>query len=181
VGFGAAVSIFWLVGVAFIVIAASQAFRCGRRWWEGRRSSDWPSVDGVILHSGVGEERVWSGGSSRTRLVYVPEIRYAYVVEGHTFEGDAVAVRRPESSFRTVIERIVDAYPVEHRVRVHHHPARPRRAVLRAGAAGRDALEFIGAALVGAVGATLSGWSASLGGGPDGAFALLHDLVAAMR
>jgi hypothetical protein len=179
-GFGTAFAIFALVGWALIAVTGLQVLSRAHRLWLGFRSRRWPSVEGIVLRSGIRETRVWRSGSG-TRLVYVPDVAYAYAVGGQRMDGDAVAVRRPESALRAVIEQIVDDLPEGGLVRVYHHPHRATRSLLVPGPRAGDAVDLLAAAVGVAIGAALVSWTARMGISPRDMVELLGELMRSLR
>jgi len=176
-GFGTVFSVFWFTGFVLAAIGAGSALRRVLWLWQGWQNRAWPSVEGVVLHASVRHKYEPRGGATGSRSVYVPEIAYAYEVDGRSFEGEAIAVGPIASGFAGVVGRLVDEFQVGSSVPVHHHPRHPERAVLRTGPIRSDLWALPFEVAVVAAGAYVLAWGASLGGGPSETLALLRGLL----
>jgi len=94
-------------------------------------STTWPATDGKITHSEL--EREEQGGNDKKTL-FSKDVRYDYVLDGRTLEGNRIwfgdhfSTSDP-SAFREAVNR----YPVGTAVRVHYDPAEPGVSVLEPG------------------------------------------------
>ncbi|TVR47340.1 MAG: DUF3592 domain-containing protein [Planctomycetota bacterium] len=92
-------------------------------------SSDWPSVEGVVVSSEVVSSRDSDGNTT-----YRPNVVYEYEVDGANFVGDRLAFggsvgTSGGGSARSVVQR----YPVGKVIDVHYRPGHPQTAVLEPG------------------------------------------------
>jgi hypothetical protein len=90
------------------------------------QAADWPSVDAVILESGIHR----SGGA---KPMWEARVRYAYHVGGSRLENDRVTPGGRFRASRARAEQRVAKYPVGAAVRVRHDPDDPQRAYLEVG------------------------------------------------
>ena len=111
---------------------------------KGSASNDWPTTRGEVFTSEVQSRLETSDSSSgsgsrrrrktTTTTVYWAEMKYSYVVEGVSFEGDRVDYgMESRSSKRTRADEIVALYPVGEEVLVYYDPSDPSEAVLEPG------------------------------------------------
>lgn len=91
---------------------------------------DWPRVAGVVRASGV--ERTEATGTKRRGSLWAT-VRYEYVVDGQTYEGDRVAYGDYGSILRSHAEDIVARYPVGAAVTVSYMPNSPEESLLEPG------------------------------------------------
>lgn len=88
-----------------------------------------PTVSGSVVSSVVKEEvhedNDKDTGYSRT-VSYVPVIRYAYTVDGRSYENDRYAVLdQPGSSNVNLAQAMIDRHPPGSAVNVYYNPASP--------------------------------------------------------
>lgn len=98
---------------------------------EAVRSEAWPSAPGRIIHSQVREDTDDEGDTT-----YTPEVRFEYLLDGGTLQGNAIAVAGPMgySDYEPAWE-VINRYPVGREVEVFMDPAKASRAVLEPGLA----------------------------------------------
>lgn len=148
---------FDLVGLfGWLVIAAALrvVVPAGRRLALGIVSRGWSTTAGRVVHSEIAT--AMSGTSDRSRLLYLPETGYEYEVRGRGYSASAVAARRPGFSHREDCEDLLVSYPQGASTVVHHHPARPERALLMHGWHLVDAVEVLAGLAFGAVGLAIA-------------------------
>ncbi len=96
----------------------------------GRRTLNWPSVEGIILQCAASDDDS------------LPHIEFRYAVAGrdfqckHTFPGGTTPSQQLVASYTV-------KYPVGAKVRVHYDPARPEHATLEPGLARGDWMIFV--------------------------------------
>lgn len=90
----------------------------------------WPSVDGTIVRSLVASpEQPSSSGSTKYRA----DVVYEYAVDGADLTGNRITTADFATNDHSVIQGIVDRYPVGRIVAVHYRPDDPRESVLEPG------------------------------------------------
>ncbi len=95
------------------------------------QASSYPTTGGVIVSSGVKEERDSDGTSYRV------DVRYKYWIDGREYRCTQYRYGDMGSSDRGAF-RVVEQLPPGAEVDVHYNPADPADAVLRAGIEGKD-------------------------------------------
>lgn len=93
-----------------------------------RRSTSWPTVEGVVTGGRI--VRQGEGGAGG-----LPTVRYTYQVNGTNYEADRIAMDGFLMSAWNA-EEIVSRYPVGAVVRVYHHPKKISFSLLEPGARG---------------------------------------------
>lgn len=100
---------------------------------EGAQSEDWPTVDGVVKKSRVGDTgRPHREGENRE---YFPVVSYEYVVDDETYTSDRINFRLEgiRSHVRPEIEEVVDQYHPGSKVTVYYNPVEPGVSCLETG------------------------------------------------
>lgn len=95
-----------------------------------RRSTSWPTVEGVVTGG-----RIVRQGQGEGTASWWPKVRYSYQVAGGDFECDRIAM----DGFlmgASEAEWIVSRYPAGSKVIVYYCPKKPSFAVLEPGARG---------------------------------------------
>lgn len=90
------------------------------------------SVPCVILVSKVTEHQDDEGSS------YQAEIRFAYTVDGHEFEGEKVYAGSRSGTGSRRANRLIELYPAGSRTNAYFNPSEPGYAVLRRGFRGNE-------------------------------------------
>lgn len=89
-----------------------------------RKSSNWLSVEGVIVESRVEERK------NRGKLTYHPVIRFEYFVDSRKYFGNTVYFgQRPYYHKQKALSFIKD-YPEDSKVTVYYSPSNPSVSVL---------------------------------------------------
>lgn len=120
-------------------------------------STDWPSVDGKIIESGVEEERTRHSGSAKkdaplNQKTYRPKIAYSYKVDEKEYTGSRIAygdhgfigkskkitingVTYHNSNFeaKAAAQKIAKKYPKGKKVTVYYMPDNPGESLLEPG------------------------------------------------
>jgi len=91
-------------------------------------SKSWPTTEGKVTSSDVSSERDSDG-----KTMYKAEVRYAYTVNGSSYESDKIAMFSSSSSSSGMEQRKAGKYPVGATVQVRYNPSSPGTAVLEAG------------------------------------------------
>ncbi|WP_171016367.1 DUF3592 domain-containing protein [Pseudomonas sp. F(2018)] len=91
-------------------------------------SREWPTTEGVITESHI--TRTTEQRSSM-RYEYEVRVRYSYSVDGVSYSGDRLRIRRNRYSWETNAQRELAEYPVGQRVRVYYNPKEPERSLLK--------------------------------------------------
>ncbi len=107
------------------------------QFWTGSAAAHWPTTEGQIVASQVGERDGLDGGT------YHAEVHYSYGVAGAKYQGKRVAVDDSGTNHRGRAEKIVDRYPVGAKVTVFYNPNRPEKAVLEPKTTGGWLLWFV--------------------------------------
>lgn len=112
---------------AAIIFVISAYFTVSAVWdlVDGIRSVEWPSVEGRII------DRAVSFGASKYKVDDAVVFAYAYSVDGVQYQGARFDYAGGNSASRS--DALLKKYGVGMRVRVHHDPKRPDRAVLEPG------------------------------------------------
>jgi len=98
--------------------------------WLGNRTeaaatAKWPSVPGVITEMKITESRSSDGSTTKTAVV-----KYAYSVDGKSYQGDRVKVELMTSP------SVAEGYPKGKPVTVFYNPEKAEESVLEQGGAG---------------------------------------------
>lgn len=112
------------------------------------RSQTWPTTTGHVINATV--EKSKAKGDRR----FAPVVRFAYVVDGQSYESDRFAAST-QSMSREAAETRCREHPPGREVQVHYDPAQPSMALLRLGPARETAPLGIAAAIALALGAFL--------------------------
>jgi hypothetical protein len=94
----------------------------------GRKVRAWPTVPGTIIRRDVMPSTV--GAASTPGRRYRAMVRYTYVVDGQTYEGDKILALGGFSGTREAIQKEVDR--LGDSVEVHYNPTNPVDACLKA-------------------------------------------------
>jgi hypothetical protein len=97
----------------------------------GRKSLEWPHVQGTVTASLVRTSQSDSGGS------YYPAVDYEYQVGGQKYESSRIGVGGAASVNSLAAEAVVSKYAPGTKVAVYYDPAKPGYAVLEPGANNR--------------------------------------------
>ena len=114
-------AIFFAVGFAILGLGL-------RSWHMSKQAATWPAAEGQVL------SRDFDINTDEDGSTYQAEIRYAYSVNGVSYEGKKIAFGYVASSNRSLHQRLYDALTPETRLAVRYDPSRPSRAVLSHGA-----------------------------------------------
>lgn len=106
-----------VIGAGYLVHSRIQA--------KGRKARDWPTTSGQVLSSDVAQV------SMGKDTMLTPAVAYSYVVNGQSYQGDAIRVGQPPL-FNTPskAQALAAKYPAGSAVTVHYDPASPGAAVL---------------------------------------------------
>ena len=105
--------------------------------YKARQSTDWPSVPGNVVESGIRTEHSSSSsGSSGSSTTYHANVVYEYRVDGEKLTGKRVSFGEYGREIPDHAQAIADRYPVGKEVPVYHDPESPDDAVLEPGAHG---------------------------------------------
>ncbi|BCW89028.1 hypothetical protein sos41_21830 [Alphaproteobacteria bacterium SO-S41] len=145
-GFGAAMAIMGLMGVALIIWGRFHKAKV-------EKVKTWPRASGKILSSGVRTETVRRRRSGST--IHYFDVRYAYAVQGTDYESDNFHVGTDNISAGD-IPRVQAAYPAGAAVQVYYNPANPKESALEGGS-GNQALFILGA-IIAVIGFAVGGY-----------------------
>ncbi len=120
------------IGVMIRIIGAFRA---------SHRSRTWRITRGRITHS----EKVWVGARTRSPR---PEIRYAYDVDGTTYEGSRIVFEYSHVYSADAVDQVLKAYPVGAGTDVYYDPNQPVESTLRPGHVGLVTGLLVGAVLL---------------------------------
>lgn len=93
----------------------------------GRKVRDWPTVPGTIVERGVEQSAVGSVSTPGRR--YRAKVRYTYVVDGRSYEGDQILALGNLTGTQHAMQKEVDG--LQSPVEVRYNPANPAEACLR--------------------------------------------------
>ncbi|HSB25632.1 MAG TPA: DUF3592 domain-containing protein [Burkholderiaceae bacterium] len=131
-----------LRGLAFtcLVLGGFALANAVRQWRGARAASSWPVVPGVVRHAGLKKGRTLGVATRNSGapgvVVYRAQVIYAYRVGGQHHEARRIRFGSPpfhDAKGKASMQAVVDRYPVDTAVQVHHHPQRPDEAVLELG------------------------------------------------
>lgn len=124
-----------VVGSGAIAIGALTAYATVRMRLKVGQSHKWPTVPGEIVSSELESD---IERHDRKRITtYAAAIRYAYEVDGKTYESDQIQLGgSSETSEPEEFERMVKRYPEGKRVKVYYDPDAPATATLEPGELG---------------------------------------------
>ena len=127
--------VFVIIGVALIGYARGVAAKA-------KRSTSWPSTEGVIAHSAVLLERqARTSASDSATFTHKADVFYRYKVKGTDYSCSAISLM-DFSSTAARAETIVSRYPDNAKVAVYYNPSDPSEAVLEPGYTGGLTLLF---------------------------------------
>lgn len=96
---------------------------------KAKASESWPQAQGRVVATNIRVDEMDSDDSSGIR--YVPEVHFAYEVDGMSFEGKRLAFgSEPSFGLRKKAEQFLEPYPSGRVVTVFYNPESPREAVL---------------------------------------------------
>ena len=115
----------WVLGGLFTFAGGWMLGTALWGWYKKRESVTWPAVQGQVIATQIREESHEEGRS------FIPEVRYAYRVQGQTYTGDRLSFGLPPEFWsRHKAETFLADYPVGHPVTVFYNPEHPDDAVL---------------------------------------------------
>lgn len=118
-------------------------------------------TEGVILSAavGAGQSRYRaSSGGYHYRTSYHPDITYQYTVNGQQYINNRFAQRPTLINRESIIQRVLEKYPVGQKVTVYYNPANPQDAYLQKGMGGAATAIVLGALLLTALIAVVVVW-----------------------
>jgi len=121
----------WMVPIIAVVAGAIALFIGSHNLYYAQISSNWPSVQGVIVESSLDTRHTSSGTSRHTE--YSPEILYKFVVGNMTFNGNNITYGGYDSSFANRARSVVNSYSKHKKVAVYYMPNNPEESVLEPG------------------------------------------------
>jgi len=129
-----------VLAALLIVAAAGSTFSLYRQIQNGVESAGWPQVKGVIVSSDI-RTRLSNTTRGSTQVDhYYPDVRFAYSVDGRSYQGRLVSFFSEETAAEADAAAIVARYPLKTEVQVFYKPNRPDLAVLEPGAPARPVL-----------------------------------------
>jgi len=107
----------------------------------GVESTDWPTVDGVIIRSEIEQQTVTTekDGKKKTEVKSYPKIAYQYQVGGQEYKGTKISFLSSSGN----ANQIVSQYPKGKTVRVYYNPDKLKQAVLVPGNSDLNFVPFI--------------------------------------
>jgi hypothetical protein len=118
--------IFCVVGVALLIYGIGLVR-------DARNCARWPSVEGRITSA---EPQVV--GREKDRRTYAPNVTYAYVVDGKSYEGNRVTLVPRNYSLLSGVQAALAPYSPGATARVFHHPTDHDNSVLIAQPTGME-------------------------------------------
>ena len=113
--------------LAIVLIAGLFAWRA---WEVKRNSTQWPSVEGVMLTSQPRAMHDNPAEPESAKHDWVAEVRYAYMVNGIPYTGDRLqAFGRRHMTKEEALQELAP-FPVGAHVKVYFDPAKPQSSVL---------------------------------------------------
>ena len=118
-----------VVGTGVVVLGALTAYGTVRMWRKNAQTGNWPTVTGVIVSSEL--ESQTNRHQRKPIRTYGAAIRYAYEVEGKSYDSDQVQLGgTSETTESADFERMVARYPEGTRVTVYYDPTDPATATI---------------------------------------------------
>ena len=113
---------------SMLTIFAAVFFLIGLRGlYESYSNSRWPTTRGQVVNSGVSVLPDSAEPSFRFMLTY------CYEVGAKKYRSDRYALIPVESSYRAIIEQLVDRHPVGSEITVHYSPLFPSSSLIQQG------------------------------------------------
>jgi hypothetical protein len=128
--------VFFGIGLGLLLLAVNQGKKA-------KEAEAWPTVPGVILSSGLEENRKYDREERRTEITYEPQVQYQYSLLGQNYQGSSLSFGKAAYDFRNASKKIAP-YPQGAQVVVHYDPVDPNKAVLETKSAGGIILYVIG-------------------------------------
>lgn len=91
-------------------------------------SYTWPSCIGKIITSEVHQKKDIKGG--RMEKVYTAHVVYEYKINDLLYTNDRIFWAEYSSEIKSIMQNIVDRYPVGKEVFVYYDPNKPQNAIL---------------------------------------------------
>ena len=114
---------FSLFGLLFIGIGVALVYWGRRARAKARLSLSWPSVDGVIVGSGIEGKEFQHSDNLTTVVRYRPTVTYSFKVRGKERQGTDIAVGLNNLFGEMgIAEKRAARYPVGAKVRVYYDP-----------------------------------------------------------
>lgn len=136
-------SIVTLVGIVFIVIGLVLLLVGIGQKKKAKAAEEWPTVQGMIMSSGLQEKRHYDSDTHRTSVTYEPQVQYEYSLMGTSYQGNSLSFGKASYNYNTATKKIAP-YPQGASVTVHYDPADPSKAVLETKSAGGTFLIIMG-------------------------------------
>jgi|SRR5262245_276670 len=115
---------FALFGLLFIGIGVALVYWARRARAEARHSLSWPSVEGVIVSSGIEGKEFQESDNPGTVVRYRPAVTYSFKVRGMERKGTDIAVGLNNLFWEmSIAEKRAARYPVGAKVRVYYDPS----------------------------------------------------------
>lgn len=118
---------------------------------DGTASVNWPEAPGIIVSSSYTSETT-SGRRGRSKIIYKPEVKYTFEVEGKEYASNRLHFAPITSEDPQEIQALVNELPRASEVKVRYKPTDPSVAVLIPGI-GTDRYVFFGVLIVVGIGA----------------------------
>jgi hypothetical protein len=153
----------WLIALVFISIGAFLSSKAISRRRVAAAAEQWPTADGLVISAEIIKRVSKSDDEFDT---FIPQVRYAYVVNGARCEANVIQIGLGEQGYiqEQQARDHLSRYPVGTTVSVRYDPGNPRAAVLEIGQVGASRKLFAGAILaaVGLAAIVFAIWSISL-------------------
>jgi hypothetical protein len=111
----------------FILVGGAMVISSGRAMVQGIQARRWPHTVGRVLSV---ENKDSSDSESSSRQIHV---RYAYHVEGQSFEGTVIHPTYKVSSFESAHQELQELLRPDQKVRVYYEGYHPDRSTLSTG------------------------------------------------
>lgn len=119
-----------------LLLALPPLFWGLRGEWRAFRSRDWPAVQGRVTESSVfvgtlrSKNPAAKRATSTEAALYVPQVFYAFEVDGRTHTGSRVSFTDERTTDYAAAQTLVARYPARSTVNVYHDPDDPELSVL---------------------------------------------------
>jgi hypothetical protein len=94
-------SIVTLVGIVFIVIGLVLLLVGIGQKKKAKAAEEWPTVQGMIMSSGLQEKRHYDSDTHRTSVTYEPQVQYEYSLMGTSYQGNSLSFGKASYNYNT--------------------------------------------------------------------------------
>jgi Protein of unknown function (DUF3592) len=99
-------------------------------WQRAMMAKSWPRTTGKIIHATVGKNQQRNPDLFTLSILFYPDIRYEYTVEGVKYLSDRYAMLPKTSPKEIVVANLVNRYSAGQSVIVYFNPQEPAVSVI---------------------------------------------------